>query len=154
MATNTAEIYIGALADREKSLQTAHADVIAARARYIVAVRSYAATRDLFKDIFGESLYGDACDYRPLMERQVPDSGRFRFVAMDPGEAVKEILADAQHPMSLSEIALGLRRGGFGLDEDAGAIVSRRGVNAALMRTAGITKTDDDLYELEAEEAD
>jgi hypothetical protein len=117
-----------------------------ARTQYQVASRKYAAVRDLATAQLGYTPYS-----KPLHELigaeafqthsgKFPTEGRYRFIHMAPGNAVVEVLRESEEPMSLEQIVEVLQHGGF---QEA----SPRMINAALMNTAGVVKTEEGLYE-------
>jgi hypothetical protein len=124
----------GALAEADKQLA-------AARARFDVASRKYAAVRDMVQSYLGTSPYTQ--DNNTLFfNGGVYNPGAYRFIHMNPGDAVVAALKGAKEPMGLDEIVETLRRGRIRIAEK----ILTRSVNAALMKTTGIEKTDDGKY--------
>lgn len=125
--------YLSELWEDEEGL-VATADAFeAAKSRYEMRLLRYQALRDFIQGQLGESPYA-----RPAEEW--PDKwatrGRYRFAGMKLGEAIGQILMEADGPMSMENIIDKLGEGGAGLNEP----VQPRAVAAALTHTAGIRK--------------
>ena len=122
------------LLHEEDLLSDAASALKEAQIRFEVASQKYAAVRDVVARHLGRN------PRKEWVSQQVRElSGRFRFIHMIPGNAVVAALAEAQEPMSLEQIVELLRAGTF-----RGA--SPRVVNAALMGTSRVEKTEDGKY--------
>jgi hypothetical protein len=136
----------------ESALKEVDEIFIQAEAKLDVAKRKYAAVRDMVTNYIGESPYrngklhwrvpvGEGFTYRDFWE--------YRFILMSVGEAVLSALAEVDEPLNLTEITTRLRSGGVSYDE-----MPVRAINAALMKTKRIVKTEDGKYQLEPEPED
>ncbi len=125
------------LVDEDKTLSEADEELRQARINFEVASEKFAAVRDVVARHLGHNpTKKDALKYYV----QFPSKGRFRFIHMAIGAAVVAALKESDEPMALNEIANAVMKGGLR------AQVTMRAVNAALMKTGGIEKTDDDKY--------
>lgn len=105
-----------------------------ARARLTLTTQKYSAIRDFATEHFWVS------PYSPSLTKtweNYPSKGRWRFIGMKAGEAITEILRESA-PLSLNDIALKLKSGGFSYPEG----FDTRNVNAALMKTAGVDRVE------------
>ena len=152
MATDKlGDIYYGALRERQSVLDSAFDAVTEAKARYALAVREYAAARDLIMDVYDGSPYQKGGN---RSRGQKLDSGKFRYIFMDAGVAAREVLWevwDTGQPMTLEDIVGHLENGGFGREYDVEPMTDKRRVSAALMRTSGIDSMGDGTYKAEPE---
>lgn len=141
------------LAKEEAALFVAELEFGEAEAKFEVASRKYAAVRDMVTKHLGYSPYIKPKEEWP--HSAVEQMGGFplgdnRFIHMKTGDAVVAMLKETREPVTLEEIVKGLRRGGI---RRAETILTRK-VNAALMRTSGIEKTDDGKYWYQEPEPD
>lgn len=137
MAAQTVEeIYIGGLLQDEAALTQEEEALNAARARFDLAGHRYAGTRDMVTVHLNGSPYAESF----LWPLEIPDLilGRFRFINMQTGDAVKQVLREAAHPLALVDIVKKLQEGR--------SRATSRTVNAALMQLSGVEKTKDDRY--------
>ena len=133
-------VYLLDLIEDEKQLADAEAELNVARAKFELASRKYAAARDWVTQRLGNPYSaqfewpGDLAEQRAKLVLW----GKYRFINMQVGDAVKEVLREADHPLALGEIVKKLNRGRM--------LTNPRAVNAALMKVAGVAKTTDDKY--------
>lgn len=143
MLDPVAQGLIDELAKEEISLIEIHSEYARVRVKYNVASRKYAAVRDLVAGHLGHSPYIESVQWPPKSLIEISNRGKtlgqFRFIHMKAGDAVVAALKEVEEPRTLDEIMVILSNGGFGL-------TITRMVNAALMRTSGIEKTDDGKY--------
>lgn len=127
--------YLSELHEDEVGLRETAEAYQAARDRYQMRLLRYQALRTYIEQQFGESPYA-----RPDDEWPEPDytglRGIYRFTGMKLGDAIVQILQEANSPLSMEEIIDRLSRGGAGQDEPA----QPRAVTAALTHTTGIAK--------------
>ena len=107
-----------------------------AQVGFEVASQKYAAVRDVVARHLGY-----APDEKTARRYGVEfvSKGRYRFIHMATGDAIVAALREADEPMKLHEIANAMMKGGL-------RHVGLRTVNAALMNTAGVGKTEDGGY--------
>ena len=103
-----------------------------AQVRHQIQVHRYAAIRDLILERLGGSPYTEGWKWGLA---DLPSQGRFRFVNMTPGVAVVAALREASEPMTMDELVVKLRNGG--------GSPFPRAVNAALMQTKGIVRSEE-----------
>lgn len=129
------------LSKEEALLAEAESELAGARVRYNVATRKYAAVRDMVTEHLDSSPYLESCPEWPMEAQKIrpADWGRWRFIHMEPGEAIVAALKEVSEPQTLEEIVDRLSRGRMRL-------AIPRVINAALMRTSGVGKTDDGKY--------
>ena len=141
MSTQSSEtIYLNELIQDEMAVVTADAKLSAALAEFEIASRRYAATRDwVVMSLTGNPYAGD---YEWPPEVYIGDLkiGRFRFIHMRIGDAIKEVLREANSPIDLAEIVSRLGMGSL-------RAATLRSVNAALMQLEGIEKSADGKYQ-------
>lgn len=137
------------VAKEEVALAEADAQLKEARARFNVASRKYAAVRDMVTRELDQSPYvkesrlalvGAKVGLSPLT------LGRYRFIHMRVGDGVVQALKEIQEPATLEQIVDRLNGGRLATTDIT------RAVNAALMRTSGVEKTEDGKYTYKAEE--
>ena len=126
------------LVNEENLLSAARRQLHEATIQYEVAVKKYAAVRDMVTDYLGRSPY-KAKDLQ-WPNGRIPN-GHFRFMNMSPGDAIVFALKEVDDAMGLNELLNYLVQGGLYSDS--------RKVNAALMQKAGIIKDADDKYRYE-----
>ena len=134
------------LADEDTALTTADRELQAARVRFEVAGQKYAAVRDVVSRHLGRSPYSVSLVHYGVSDRdrnarlgQFPSKARFRFIHMATGDAVAEVLKESEQTMALPQIVEVLVMGGA-----HHVTATRRAVNAALMRTSGVTRWGED----------
>jgi hypothetical protein len=130
-----------------------------AQAKFDVASRKYAAVRDMVIRHLGQSPYSQDDDDGLTIEivegakegePAIDFYGMYRFIHMPIGTAIVIALKEAKEPMTLDGIVRILRGGGIRKSEH----ILTRAVNAALMRTKGIQKTEDGEYYYSAKEVE
>lgn len=129
------------LAKEEALVTGAYQELTDARTKYNVSTRKYAAVRDMVTELLGFSPYPkDSVEWpaKALQLRPKP-FGKWRFIHMKPGDAAVAALKEVEEPITLDEIVERLLGGGMRL-------LTPRSINAALMRTSGIEKTEDGKY--------
>lgn len=139
-AQSVRTVYLLDLIEDERKLAEAEAELSAAGAKFELASRKYAAARDWITHCLGNP-YSTQFEWsRDLAEEKAKLVlwGKYRFINMQVGDAIKEVLREADHPLALGEIVLKLNRGKMRTNP--------RAVNAALMKVAGVAKTTDDKY--------
>lgn len=140
------------LAQEEESLREANNELNRARAQFQVASRKYAAVRNMVTEYLGRNPYSlDAkrvLNPRPGFGTRL--QGTFRFIHMRPGDAIIEVLKEAKDPLTLDEIVEVLSGGGIGITPN----LLTRTVNAALMRTTGVQKTEEGKYFYKPDDVD
>lgn len=134
------------MAKEEATLAEADAELQQAQAKFDVASRKYAAVRDMVAAHLGHSPYSKQAEKWPMevakfMLQHLP-TGRYRFIHMKTGVATVEVLKEAQEPLKLEEIVEIVRKGGIRKSET----FLTRAINAALMRTKGVERTNDGKY--------
>jgi hypothetical protein len=133
------------LEDEEQALMTARLELRKVQANWEVVSSKYAVVRDIVTRRLGYSPYSPRS---PLHDLRLPSKGSFRFLNMSYGDAAVAVLNESEEPLALADIVAKLRTGGvYGTSE-----VLTRTVNAALMRKAGIGKTDENKYFLPEED--
>ena len=132
------------LAKEEDHLIEVGQQLAQSRANFDVASNKYAAIRDMIARRLRQSPYSNDVNWPGEAHNIVKPSrrGRYRFLLMKPGDAIVQVLKENENPQSLDEIVAILSDGGA---RTAGP----RTVNAALMRTTGVIKTDDGKYRYE-----
>jgi hypothetical protein len=141
------------LFNEDKRLAEVAIEYSAARAKWEVASRRYAAVRDMVRSYVGQNPYsiapvnfvGNDTNGRP---KTFATGGRYRFMFMAVGDAIIAALTETKEPQSLDDLVARLREGGIGLSVAA----LTKSANAALMRKGGIEKTEDGKYFLKPEE--
>lgn len=127
-------------------LQQAEETLRLARARYGLASARYAAVRDEVSNQLQVDPYTISTG---AIGERLQQHRKFRFMDMAIGDAVKAVLREQPgEPMSLEEIVALLRGGGLR------AAALARSVNAALMQTTGVQKTEEGKYRYEEVAAD
>lgn len=140
MSTRIDEIVRGLmreLAGEDESLMKAALLLERAEVQFEVASQKYAAVRDVVAGYLGRPPCTDDASHYGLVFRS---KDRYRFIHMAPGDAVVAILKGADEPMELNEIARAMATGGQQTP------LSLRTVNAAVMNTKGVEKTEDGKY--------
>ncbi len=138
MGESIEQLYLEELVKDEVALTEADRVYKEAIARFEIAGRRYAATRDSVTEHYGESPYANNFSGWPQALDQGIELGKYRFLFMSVGDAIKSVLREADQPLPLPEITISLYEGR--------ARANARMVNAALMRTGGVQKDDNDLY--------
>lgn len=100
-----------ALDNSEKALAEADAQLNARQLEWDVAAIQFGALRD---EAYGR-LGGDPYRVGEWQEKR-DGRGTFRYVRMNPGWAVVEVVADADEPVTAGQIRVRLRRGGLASD--------------------------------------
>jgi hypothetical protein len=113
-----------------------------AQIAFELAVRRYAAVRDYVTQRLGSSPYSIKTKWPEPYNVHTDFRGRYRFAQMEPGDAAVAALKETDTPMTLEEIVNHLRTGGLRVPSS----LLTRSVNAALMRTTGIQKSEDGKY--------
>lgn len=159
--------YLEELAVDESAITEAAEAYEAAKSAIDVRLRRYIALRDYVTEKLGQSPYSEGVEWPEPYEAydaygERIERGRFRFSGMSVGDAILEVLeeeaiASPDDPwLPLQSIIERLSLGGLGFPEP----VQGRAVNAALLKTSGITRSQDRsgatvyaaLHELEVEE--
>jgi hypothetical protein len=135
------------LLKEDQALVEAAGELEQARTRYQVASRKYAAVRDVVSAHLGRDPYALSL-FSLGFYQDFPSKGRYRFLHMSPGDATVAALKESEEPMTLEEIIEKLASGGLRAPGMA------RMMNAALMRTTGVQKTEDGRYRYEAADPD
>ncbi len=138
-------LFDAALDAEEASLVKAHEALTKAQIDFDVASRKYAALRDLFTEKFNQPAYTP--ESLAFAARRNEARGRYRFILLGAAEAITMALQEAKGPLSLGALYTALESGGWALESGGPSL---RSINAALMKTAGIVKTDDDKYSLKS----
>jgi hypothetical protein len=140
MTSRTDDIVKGLMAElahEDQVLVEAGDALQQAEVRFEVASQKYAAVRDVVATYLGRPpCNSDAVHYGVFFR----SNDRYRFIHMTPGDAIVAALRDSDEPMALHEIANALMGGGLRVPD------MMRAVNAALMKTGGIEKTEDGKY--------
>lgn len=142
-----------ALRTDEADVQEKHNALRTAYAEYDVSSSRYAAMRDALRQRLGVSPYSKNVLWPTIFDDARGEFGRWagyarhRFVEMKVGDAVVEVLQESDVPLALDEISIILTGGGLRFKDT-------RAVNAALMRTTGVKKSDDGTYTYEEEKPD
>ena len=141
MSTQSPEtIYLNQLIQDEMAVVTADAKLSAALAEFEIASRRYAATRDWVVMSLSGNPYAEDYECPPEVYTGDLKMGRFRFIHMRIGDAIKQVLREANSPIDLAEIVSRLGRGSL-------RAATSRSVNAALMQLEGIEKSADGMYQ-------
>lgn len=147
--------YLGALETDEAEIDAAGAQYAVARARLDVALRRYAALREFVTETLGYTPYHHTVAWPDAVAGAEQRRGNYRFAGMGVGDAIIEVFLERfggaiapatfaefdreqflQATLTLEEITEVLSGGGLGFPEP----VTARAVNAALMRTTGLTR--------------
>lgn len=147
MSTQFGRMTEGLLAElwqEETNLVEAEQRLDEARVRSSVASRKYAAVRDMVTEHLEQSPYTKDFNWPPALINipKQPAFGKHRFVHMKPGDAAVAALKEVDDPLALEEIVERVRIGGLRFP----STMLNRMVNAALMKTGGIEKTEDGKY--------
>ena len=127
---------LSALKEDEQAIVSAYRELADARTKYDVATRRYAAMREAVRARLGVSPYSKEVAWPgKYYERTGHYEFRFRYVEMQVGDAVTEVLINSEDPLTLDEIASQLGSGGLYFRDI-------RAVNAALIKTKNILKED------------
>ena len=132
------QIQLRELLQDEEKLTAAQAELEVAQAKFQIASRRYAATRDWVVLNLGNP-YERSFEWPADIDIENLNLGRFRFIHMRVGDAVKEILRESEYPLDLTQIGVKLQRGHL-------RTAAPRSINAALMQLDGVEKTEDDKY--------
>jgi len=130
------------LVNEETALGDAKSQFAAARVRFDVASRKYAAVRDMVTAQLGHSPYMKSFKWPVAVGRLGANLGQYRFTHMKPGDAIIAALKEGEEPLALEQIVERLSSGGIRFPKS----MLTRMVNAALMKTAGIEKTKNGKY--------
>ena len=134
------------LLNGEQKLMEAQSALRAAQAKFDIESRKYAVVRDILTERLGHSPYSHTRfqerAHRLALFEIDKKYGRFRFIHMPIGNAVVAALQEVDEPLTLEAIVKRLRDGGI---RGSGSFLNRA-VNAALMRTGGVVKTEDGKY--------
>jgi len=139
---------LNALKEDEEAIVKAYRGLADARTTFDVASRRYAAMREAVRARLGASPYSKEVDW-PAKTRREKTSHyefRFRYVEMQVGDAVTEVLSTSEETLTLDEIATQLSSGGLHFRDI-------RAINAALINTKNILKLEDG-YRYEEEPID
>jgi len=138
------------LLKEEDNLNQAQYLLREARVRFNVASRKYAAVRDMVVSELGGSPYRKDFKWPTKLVASALQSelGKNRFLHMKAGDAVIAALKEVDEPLTLEEIVERLGSGGIRFPGP----VATRMINAALMKTSGIEKTEEGKYRYKAEE--
>ncbi len=131
------------LAHEDLALMQAANALRRARTQFEVTSQKYAAVRDVVARHLGHSPYRRGAQSQYAVD--FSSGGRYRFIHMAAGDAVIDVLRESEEPLTLEQIVVTLRDGGFRQPDP-------RVVNAALMRTSGVERTDDGGYRYVEEE--
>jgi hypothetical protein len=126
------------LAHEEQVLIHADQALHEARIRFEVATEKYAAVRDVVARHLGRNPGRELVKDEQGVSRML--NGRYRFIHMSPGDAAIAVLRESDEPMALNEIANAMMKGGLRFPD------MMRTVNAALMKTGGVKKTEKGTY--------
>jgi len=140
------------LMEKELLLVNASMALDRAKAAYDVEVRKYAAIRDATQAYLERSPYAPDVVWPTTPNAPKPPvyRGRFRFVRMPVGDAVLELLREAQGPMSREVIHSLFMHGG-------GDVENMRSINAALVglvKGGRVVRTPEGHYLYKEEEVD
>ncbi|MCH8206397.1 MAG: hypothetical protein IH956_05275 [Chloroflexi bacterium] len=134
------------LRHEEKRLADAERAVQEAAAHYRIAESHYVAIRDFARQSFGRTPYSthfieqwgpDGANL--LIGGDDPSFGKYRFRGMKVGDAIVEYLTVSGGDRDIDQIIAALSEGGM-------RNASRRPINAALMNTTGIVRTEGPDY--------
>lgn len=133
--------YLSELEQDEDTLSTASHEYDAAKARLELSMIRYTALRDFVTNQLGKSPYARGVEWpRGADDDYQRQRGGFRFTGMRVGDAILQLLEEAADTArvwrSLEQIIEGLSQGGLGFPEP----VQARAVNAALLKTSGVTR--------------
>ena len=147
--------YLKALEADEAEIEAAGEEYLAAKARLDVALRRYTALREFVAETMGRSPYSGDVEWPGSVRGAGRRRGSYRFTDMAVGDAIIAVFMERyggawdmhvltaldsesleEATMSLDDITDVLLGGGLGFPE----VTSARAVNAALMRTGGITR--------------
>jgi hypothetical protein len=137
----------GELAQAEYELEQADMKLQQAQGKYDIALWKYVAIRDLMREKYWTpySLHGGKFKHEIKIEDNYTDErefGKYRFINMKIGDAIVDALGEVKEPQTLDDIVKRLVDGNIGIEEwDL-----KRPVNAALINTKNIVKTDDGKY--------
>jgi len=137
---------LSALQEDETAIVKAYRALADARTKFDVATRRYAAMREAVRARLGVSPYSKEVIW-PGAHYESRYEFRFRYVEMQVGDAVTEVLYNSEEPLALEDIAAQLVSGGL-LFRDI------RAINAALINTKNILKLEDGKYCFEEEPPD
>lgn len=126
------------LAHEEQVLMEADQTLHEARTRFEVASQKYAAVRDVVARHLGRNPTNEVVKDQEGIFKKL--SGRYRFIHMSPGDAAVAVLRESDEPMALNQIANAMMEGSLRFPD------MLRVVNAALMKTGGVEKTEDGMY--------
>lgn len=134
------------LADAEKALEVANDALKKADIKFEMAALKYGGIRDAALEFYGHSPYKDGgrLQWRVRMGDgyKIEQLGKFRFINQAVGQAVTSALQEVDEPQTLDDIVQRLIDGHYHLE----STTLKRGVNAALINTKNIVKTDDGKY--------
>ena len=125
------------LTREDKALVEADMALYNAQIRFEVASQKYAAVRDVVARHLGRNPHSKGVESE--YDVKFPSNGRYRFIHMSVGDAILDALKESEEPMTLEQIAEVLWNGHL-------RPVAPRIVNAALMRTTGVKRTEDGRY--------
>lgn len=131
-------VQLNELIQDEARVSVAQAELDVAQAKFQIASRRYAATRDWVVLTLGNP-YDKTFAWPADIDIGNLQLGKFRFIHMRIGDAVKEVLRESDHPLDLAEIRAKLYMGHL-------RTATPRSVNAALMQLDGVEKTEGDKY--------
>ncbi len=147
--------YLKALEADETEIEAAGEGYLAAKARLDVALRRYTALREFVAETLGRSPYSADVEWPGSVRGAGRRRGNYRFADLGVGDAIIEVFLERfgepidlgiltaldsealeEATMTLDEITEVLLAGGLGFPE----VKSARAVNAALIRTGGMTR--------------
>jgi len=134
---------VSRLADEAGRLEEAQTKLVAARTDFEIAVRNFAAVRDMATAHLN-------FPYGQFMEEIWPDRKmkgmEFRFALLPTGEAVLAALSEVEGPQTVFELMTRLVEGGANVFAE----VSTRGITAALTRylQTRVDQVEGDKYQL------
>ncbi len=147
--------YLKALEADEAEIAAAGEEYLAAKARLDVALRRYTALREFVIETLGSSPYSSDIEWPGSVRGASRRRGKFRFADIGVGDAVTQVFRERfgeppdvetlaasgdqaveEATLTLDEITEVLSGGGLGFPGS----VTARAVNAALMKTTGITR--------------
>ena len=126
-----------ALVSEDAALVEADTKLYNAQISFEVASQKYAAVRDVTAKHLGRNPHSKEVETEYYVGFK--SQGRYRFIHMSVGDAVVDALRESDEPMTLDQIAEALWNGHL-------RPVNTRIVNAALMKTSGVEKTEDGRY--------
>lgn len=134
---------LGELLEEEVKLSNADREYKAAKIRFDVASHKYAVVRDMVTEQLGFSPYLIPPAAWPSEAlHHLSEHGKYKFIHMKTGYAVISALKEKSEPLTFEQIVEQLKSGGFGYPVK----MLNRMVNAALMKTTGVEKTEDEKY--------